>query len=158
MKKINLRLLVLVTLVLSLFCIFISTFFYFENKVNVIEGKTSSIYDIYKDIKIKKFPSGKYKYIFDKNALTQEFSLELYGNIKHDDIKKFCVANFYTLRSITLDGRRSIRVPKTLCKEQDLYLTKFYEITGKSPPLNIKMYVSRIDGRFYAKITHFLRD
>ena len=158
MKKINLWLLVLVALVLSLCFIFNATFLYFGRQVNVIEGKTSSIYDISKDIKIESFPSGEYKYILNKNALTQEFSLKLYGNINHDDIKNFCAANSYKLRSLEIDGCIRIKVPKTLCKEQNLYLTKYYIITGKSSTLNIEMYVSRIDGRFYAEITHFLRN
>jgi len=121
MKKINLWLFVLVALVMSLCFVFISTF----RQVNVIEGETSSIYDISKDIKIESFPSGEYKYILNKNALTQEFSLKLYGNINHDDIKNFCVANSYKLRSLEIDGCIRIKVPKTLCKEQNLYLTKY---------------------------------
>ncbi len=154
MKKIILWMLVVS---IPLFFVFTVRYIYLGRKVNVIKGTASSLYSISKDIKISGFPSGTYKYIFKQNEYSKGFSLVLYGKIKQEEVKRFCLDNSLNLRTIGVEDYMTIKVPEILYKERNFYLTEFFEITGENTAFNIEMYVSRRDGRFYAKITHFIR-
>lgn len=137
------------------FFILIMTLHLGGRKTSITDGTVTNIQDISRDIEIKKFPSGKYKYIFFRNFLTREYSLELYGNVKQSDIKDFCLINSYYLRDLDV-GCITINVPEKLHKEKKLYFTSLYNVTGRKNAVTIEMYVSKTDGKFYAKITGFL--